>query len=87
MAQWAIDSNPTETDRKNREKWGVESFNDRRAVAKAKVEEFPESQWQEQMFYGAQFEGMAMAIGEEGWKTFREKPYTFWVKLFQKLAA
>lgn len=87
MAQWVIDSNPTETDRKNREKHGDTGFEDRRAVAKAKGDEFPESQWEQACFYGGQFENLAMAASDKVWAGLREKPHTFWVKLFQKLAA
>lgn len=87
MAEWAIDKNPTKTDHKNREKYGDEGFEDRRTVARAKRDEFSEQQWESACFYGPQFESMAMAASETVWVQLREKPHTFWIKLFQKLAA
>jgi len=86
MATWVIDKNPEEIERKNREKYGDEGYEDRVAVAAKKVDEFPEDEWEQACIYGSQFEGMAMASPDPMWEKFREMDYRFWVKLFLKLA-
>ena len=89
MANWVI-KNSRELEEEQKElvaKYGVEGYNLRKSIAQDKILDLQNhGRWEEAMFYGPQFETMAMIMSEEVLTKARSLKPDKWIEIFSRMA-
>jgi len=74
-----------EREARHRAEWGDKEYERRKRVAAEKVNDYPDSEWEEACVMGGQFEAIAMQAGQHIFDQLETKSYKFWAALVTKL--
>ena len=91
-AEWVIDSDGS-IERQQRQQLGNAEYSKRIEIANRIADQYPESQWEEQIIMRPQFESIALQVSEallygaEGKVGLAERDHDFWARLVFKLIA